>query len=360
MKCLQFESIGDPGRVLQIADRERPVPGRGEVLVRMLASPVNPSDLMFVEGIYGVEPQLPQVPGFEGVGVVEATGGGLKGKLFRGKRVAVLNRSAGNWAEYTVVPSDQVIPLSAGLSLEQAATFFVNPATAWVMTQDVLRVPKGGWLLQTAAASSLGRMIIRLGQHQGFHTINVVRRESQRDELRRLGADKVLVFDDRQDDPAVMRQQVLAATDGVGVRYAVDPVGGATASAVITSLAEGGTLLVYGTLSQQPLEFSPRELMTRGATVEGFWLGRHMQQLNLVKKLLLVRRLTTLIRSGVLSTENCYRVPLERFHEVLDGSSAGRGTAGDDSERLDELAVSRHLHGKVILEMNRSDFPAPD
>ncbi|MCP4170051.1 MAG: alcohol dehydrogenase catalytic domain-containing protein, partial [Fuerstiella sp.] len=102
MKCEQFESTGEPGQVLQCVQRDRPSPQHGEVLVRMLASPVNPSDLMFIRGVYGLEPHLPQSPGFEGVGVVEASGGGLRGKLFRGKRVAVLNRAGGNWSEYTV------------------------------------------------------------------------------------------------------------------------------------------------------------------------------------------------------------------------------------------------------------------
>ena len=143
MKCVQFETVGEPRDVLQVVERDLPAPQHGEVRVRMLASPVNPSDLMFVRGTYGVKPSLPQVPGFEGVGVVEESGGGLRGKIFRGKRVAVLNKSGGNWAAQTVVPADQVIPLSSSLSLEQAATFFVNPATVWIMTQEVLKIPSG-------------------------------------------------------------------------------------------------------------------------------------------------------------------------------------------------------------------------
>jgi NADPH:quinone reductase-like Zn-dependent oxidoreductase len=354
MKCLLFEQTGNPADVLKLAERERPQPGNGEVLVRMLASPVNPSDLMFVEGAYGVDPQLPQVPGFEGVGVVESSGGGLRGRLMTGRRVAVLNRSGGNWAEFTVVPADQVIPLSGSLSVEQAATFFVNPATAWVMTQEVLQVSTGEWLLQTAAASSLGRMIIRLGKHLGFRTVNVVRRSSQVDELQRLGADQVVVFDDRSDGPEVLAERVHEATSAQPIRCAVDPVGGATGSGALQALGERGRLLVYGTLSEQPLNFSPRELMTRGAAVEGFWLGRYMQQQGLVKKLLLVRRLTKLIESGVLQTDNCYRIPLEGFPDLLSDRD-GDPAAADGHDDQSELAVSRRVHGKVVLEMSATD-----
>ena len=127
MKCVQFKSTGEPRQVLKCVERDAPSPKHGEVLVRMLASPVNPSDLMFVRGVYGVEPHLPQSPGFEGVGIVEASGGGLRGKLFRSKRVAVLNRAGGNWSEYAVVPAAQVIPLSSRLSMEQAAHVFRKP-----------------------------------------------------------------------------------------------------------------------------------------------------------------------------------------------------------------------------------------
>src|SRR5688500_16050142 len=99
MRAVVFESFGEPADVLRARDRPEPQPKAGEVRVRMLASPVNPSDLMTVRGVYGQLPTLPATPGYEGVGVVEAAGGGLIGKFLVGKRVAVLNRAGGNWAE---------------------------------------------------------------------------------------------------------------------------------------------------------------------------------------------------------------------------------------------------------------------
>lgn len=269
----------------------------------MLASPVNPSDMMFVRGMYGVAPQLPQVPGFEGVGIVEASGGGLKGKLFTGKRVAVLSRSGGNWAEKNVVPAAQVIPLSSKLSEEQAATFFVNPATAWIMTQEVLRIPKGAWLLQTAASSSLGKMVIRLGKAMGFRTLNVVRRESAHASLKAAGATAVVTYDSEHDSLESLQAAVAKIVGADGLRYAIDPVGGQTATAVANSLTLNGRLLLYGTLSGQPLEFSPRTIMQHQASIEGFWLGNFMNSMGLVGKLKLVKRITRLVLDGTLASE---------------------------------------------------------
>src|SRR5262245_41782354 len=111
MKAVVFDRFGDPAEVLQVRDAPVPEPGRGQVRVRMLASPINPSDLLVVRGQYGRLPRLPATPGFEGAGVVDVLGPGLLGRLRRlrpGKRVAVLNATGGNWQEYVVVPVRQV------------------------------------------------------------------------------------------------------------------------------------------------------------------------------------------------------------------------------------------------------------
>jgi NADPH:quinone reductase-like Zn-dependent oxidoreductase len=182
MKAIVFDRFGPPAEVLQVKEIPAAEPGPGQVRVRMRASPINPSDLLVVRGQYGRLPSLPATPGFEGVGVIDAAGPGLL-RLLRGlkpgRRVAVLNGRGGNWAEAVVIPARQAVPLPDDLPDEQAAAFFVNPATALVMTRWVLRVPAGAWLLQTAAGSALGRMLLRLGRRDGFRTLNVVRRRAQ-------------------------------------------------------------------------------------------------------------------------------------------------------------------------------------
>src|SRR5215831_2365946 len=119
MKAIVFDRFGDPADVLQARDVPAPEPGPGQVRVRMIASPINPSDLLTVRGQYGRLPSLPATPGFEGVGVAESAGPGFLGRLWLGKRVAVLNGVTGNWQEYAVVPAKQVIPVSAEIPDEQ-------------------------------------------------------------------------------------------------------------------------------------------------------------------------------------------------------------------------------------------------
>jgi NADPH:quinone reductase len=321
MRSIVFEKFGEPADVLSVCDHPMPEPGPGEVRVRMLAAPVNPSDLLTVRGQYARLPELPATPGFEGVGFVDAAGPGMLGKFLVGKRVAALNSRTGSWAEFAIVSARQAIPLSARLPVEQAAMFFVNPATAYILTRKVLAVPAGEWLLQTAAGSALGRMVIRLGKRFGFRTINVVRRAEQVAELKALGGDVVIA-----DAGGGLSDQVRAATGGKGVRYAIDPVGGAIGAAVVGCLAPGARLILYGTLSSDLLPLSPRDLIASSATIEGFWLGNWMARQSLIGKLRLVRTLTGLIVEGVLVSKVGESFALENIAEAVKAAEkVGRG-----------------------------------
>lgn len=321
MKRAVFDRPGPPPEVLRVEeDVPAPEPARGEVLVRMLASPINPSDLMYIGGKYGLQPRLPATPGFEGVGVVERSGGGVLGWLRKGKRVAVINDRVGNWAEYTVTKARQVVPVPDDLPDDQAATFFVNPATAVVMTQDVLKIPPGGWLLQSAAGGELGKMVIRLGRKHGFRTVNVVRRREQVAELEALGADVVLV---ESDGP--LPEQVGRAVPA-GVRHAIDPVGGKTGSEVVASLADGGRCLLYGSLSDEPVTFHPRQAIGLGVRVEGFWLASWAKKQGVFTMLKLFRRVRAMMREGVLKSTFAATYPLEDVRKAVEHAAApGKG-----------------------------------
>jgi NADPH2:quinone reductase len=235
-----------------------------------------------------------------------------------------------------VIPARQASPLAKDLTLEQAATFFVNPATAYIMTRKILRIPKGEWLLQTASGSALGGMVIRLAQRFGFRTINIVRRNEQIEEIKEIGGHAVIHFDPSEHDSRYLREAIQSETGQPGVRFAIDPVSGATGSAVIDCLGEKGRLLVFGTLADEPLSFSSRTLMTVEARIEGFWLARWMAEQSILSKLKLVKSITRLMREGVLVSEVGSTFPLTEISEaVRTAETVGRG-------------------GKVLLEISRT------
>jgi NADPH:quinone reductase-like Zn-dependent oxidoreductase len=336
MKAIQFNAYGEPTEVLALADRPVPEPGKGEVRVRILASPVNPSDLLYVRGHYsGVEPRFPAPVGFEGVGIVDAVGPETNGVAV-GQRVAAVNSQGGNWAEYAVLPATSSLPAPDGIPDEQVACFVINPASAILMVRHVLGVPRGEWLLQSAAGSELGRMIIRLAKRDGIHTVNVVRRREAVAELDALGADAVIVSSDGPID-----EQVREIVGREGVRYAIDPVVGQTGTEMFKALHEDGRMLVYGSLTGEPIRVGedPRDILSGRRRIEVYWLGYWLPRLD---------------ESGFYPPGTSARVQLVHDIEALMRddvlvTSPGRRYSLDDIGVAVAQAESVGRHGKVLL-----------
>ncbi|HEX8852852.1 MAG TPA: zinc-dependent alcohol dehydrogenase family protein, partial [Pyrinomonadaceae bacterium] len=270
MRSVRFNEFGNPAEVLRVEEMPQPEPSANQVLVKMRARPVNPSDLLTVRGLYGSLPSLPATPGLEGMGEVAAVGEGV-GRLRPGQRVIPLG-VAGTWQEYVLASAAQIIPVPDGVSDQTAAQFVVNPLTAWIMTVEELSLQPGEWLLQTAAGSTLGRVVLQIARLRGFKTINVVRRREQAAELKALGADATICTDEES-----IVERVRETTGGVGLTKAIDAVGGETGAAVMRSLGRGGVMLVYGLLSGQPMPVDAGRMIFTSSTLRGFWLGEWLR-----------------------------------------------------------------------------------
>lgn len=265
MQSVRFDKFGEPAEVLKIVDSPVPMPSPGQMLIRMRARPINPSDLLTVRGLYGVLPRLPASPGVEGVGVIEELGLGVN-EFKVGQRVIPVG-APGTWQEYILAQSDEVIRCPDAINDATASQFVVNALTAWVMTTEELALRPGEWLLQTAAGSALGRIVLQLSRLRGFKTINVVRRREQVDELKELGAEEVICSADES-----LVERVMAVTNQAGARAAIDAVGGKLGGKVASVLGRGGTMLVYGLLSLEHVPLNTGRMIFRSTTVRGFWL----------------------------------------------------------------------------------------
>ena len=150
----------------------------------MEASALNPSDILFMRGKYtGIKTKFPFTPGWEGSGTVVAAGTSLLNEYLVGKRVAFMKQNelgtykiGGAMAEYIVTENKQVIPLSEGISFDQAASFFVNPLTAIGMVERCKELGAKS-VIVTAAASQIGRMILQLLVQNGIIPIATVRKD---------------------------------------------------------------------------------------------------------------------------------------------------------------------------------------
>lgn len=262
MRRAIFTQFGSPEKVLQHEDAERPVPGEGEVLVRMLLSPVHNHDLMTIAGQYGFKPPLPAVPGTEAVGVVEALGEGVD-HLKVGQRVA--GGASGTWAQYYVVSAAGLVPVPDSVGDETACQLISMPLSAKMLLES-LDVKPGDWIVQNAANGAVGKLVAQYGAERGIKVLGLVRRTAAVDELKALGIDNVVATDSDG-----WQDQARAITGGAPVLRAVDSLGGDGAAQVLSVASDGAVLVSFGAMTQRPLKISAGELLFRGITVKGFW-----------------------------------------------------------------------------------------
>jgi len=307
MEAVLVEREGGP---LALGRIPTPRPAWGEVLVRVTASPINPSDLGFIEGSYGGTRNLPAIPGFEGSGVVVGAGSGLLPKIFMGRRVAFASGAGGAWAEYVAVPAMRCIPLPRKYPLEGAATLIVNPLTALAFF-DIVREERHAAVVSNAAASALGRMIVRLSRERGVPVINIVRRPEQMDLLRTLGADHVL---NSAEDGFPSRLRDLARR--LGATLILDAVGGVETHTLVEAAPPRSTILVYAALAGEPSRFNARTLIAEEKRIEGFYLGHWALRKGLWRTIRDVWSVPRLA-AGPLQTVVHRRLPLSAAPEAV-------------------------------------------
>jgi NADPH:quinone reductase-like Zn-dependent oxidoreductase len=330
MKTLIFRETGEPKSVLELAEIPTPPLAPGEALVRVLLSPINASDLHMVRGRYGYQPELPSSPGIEGVGIVEAVGPGVQGPMV-GTRVVFID-TWNTWREQIVCPADKLVPVPDGLDDAAAATSYINPLTAWALTRSAHNLKEGDWLLQTAAASSVGKSCF---QQYRFKTINIIRRREEETIIRNLGGNEVICTADKD---LTARLQELTA--GKGVERAIDCVAGELGAEIARNLAPAGTMLVYGALSSHrqtdpakftmPL-FAPR-LIYSTATVRGWWLPRWVPSQPLAEVRAATSDLLTMLSHGALTPPTIVRYSVKDFQEAV---RLADGEAGQEKVLLD-------------------------
>jgi NADPH:quinone reductase-like Zn-dependent oxidoreductase len=306
MRALQLRAYDGKPESLVLVEKPVPHPSKGQVLVKIAATPVNPSDAGFIRGLYAMQKKLPITPGFEGSGTVVETGGGLMARALVGKRVACSAPfdGDGTWAEYMVTSAKMCIPLRKNVSLEQGAMLIVNPMTAWALL-DIAK--RGGHraVVQSAAASALGRMIFRFGQRLGITVISVVRRHEQVDLLQALGA-KYVINSSAPDFEEHLRQ----LSQQLQVSLALEAVSGEISGYILRALPKGAKMIVYGAISEQACQVDPRSLIFDGKRLEGFWLAEWARRKSMLGQIRAAMQVQKFLASD-LKTEVRTRLPLE-------------------------------------------------
>jgi len=253
---------------LALAEMPLPVLRAGQVLVEVELSPVNPSDLFYVQGGYGQPRVQGMAAGFEGVGRVIAAEGD---QALVGRRVAFLGTGTGTWAAHAVSDGALCIPLRDDLRDEDGAALIVNPLTAVALLERVRAAGgKPGACVITAAGSELGRLMLGLARDQGIAAIAVIRRPEPAEELRALGAAEVLVS-----SAPDFAAQLRAAFKAHRPRVLLDAVADQVAADLFLAMPTGAAWVVYGRLAEQgPRLDQMGQFIFMDKRIEGFWLSR--------------------------------------------------------------------------------------
>ncbi|MDR4956968.1 zinc-dependent alcohol dehydrogenase family protein [Bacillus sonorensis] len=241
-KCVTCYEFGNPKDVLTVEHKTIEPPKHDEVLVRMIARPINPSDLIPITGAYAHRVSLPMIPGYEGVGIVEDAGSSVS-QDFIGKRVLPL-RGEGTWQEYVKTSADLAITIPDHIDDLTASQLYINPVTAWIVCTEVLKLKPHDILLVNACGSSIGRIFAQLSKVFGFRLIAVTRNNKHTEDLLMLGASDVV---DTSTSP--LYDAVMDITNGKGADAAIDSIGGASGNGLAFCVRPNGHFLTIGLLS---------------------------------------------------------------------------------------------------------------
>jgi NADPH:quinone reductase-like Zn-dependent oxidoreductase len=261
------------------------------------------------------------VPGYEGAGVVEDANG-VEGWA-PGTRVHIFcdpSTGQGSWQQLLCARPEALSRVPEGMPDDVAAQCRGNPATALGILEE-LAPPAGTWLLHTAAASTLGRMLTALARARGVRTIAVIRsragREHQVKALQDLGADAVL-FADADDIAARVRE----LTGGALAWGAADAVGGELTARVMAGGRDGGDVLLYGALAGRTYTGGGADTLGRYVTVKGFMLMTWLQALPEARKALLMQQLDAALTDGTVAPAVAARMPLAEARKGVAASLA--------------------------------------
>jgi NADPH:quinone reductase len=261
MKAIVFAQTGGP-EVMSLTDVPKPEVRPGMVLIKVQAIGVNFADVRFRQGQYVVKPKLPDTPGMEAAGVIEALGEGVTG-LSVGARVAAF--TVKSYAEYCQAPAPMVVPLPDVVSFEQGAAFPIQVLTAYHMLHTADTTGPGRTVLVHSAAGGVGLVAVQLAKVAGARVFGTVSSDAKMGLVKENGADAVINYETTK-----FADEVLKLTNGVGVDLILDAVGKPTFEEGLRCLAPFGHLILYGRAGGPTDPLNVATLSAKSIKVSGF------------------------------------------------------------------------------------------
>jgi NADPH:quinone reductase len=261
MKAIRVHELGAADK-LTLEDVEKPTPSADEVLIKVAAAGINYADTMMRSGNYLTKPDLPFTLGYEAAGTIEELGADVK-HLQKGQRV-LATTSSGGYAEYATAKAALTMPIPDELGFGQSTALLVQGLTALGLLNET---KSGQTILIHAAAGGVGTLLVQLARHKGLKVIGTASSEQKLQMVASLGADFAINYS--EDD---WTDEVLKATDGKGVDWLIEMVGGDIVAKNLKVLAKHGTMWIYGSASGEDFKVSVLSLMGKNHAIRGYWL----------------------------------------------------------------------------------------
>ncbi len=261
MKAIRVHELGGAENLL-LEEVEKPTPKADEVLIKVAAAGINYADTMMRAGNYLTKPDLPFTLGYEAAGTVASLGESVT-TLTVGQRV-LATTSSGGYAEFATAKAVLTMPIPDELGYGEATALLVQGLTALGLLNET---KEGETILIHAAAGGVGTLLVQLAKHKGLKVIGTASSEQKLQLVAELGADFAINYS--EDD---WTDEVLKATDGKGVDWIIEMVGGSIVAQNLKVLAKHGTMWIYGSASGEDFKVSVLSLMSKNHTIRGYWL----------------------------------------------------------------------------------------
>ncbi|MGO9452300.1 MAG: quinone oxidoreductase family protein [Candidatus Binataceae bacterium] len=261
MKAIQFDRLGG-SEVMELREIAKPELRPGSVLVKNHVIAINYGDTFFLRGTYVVKPRLPDTPGMEASGVIEAVAPDVS-DLKPGMRVAYIGM--GSYAEYTLIRASRVMVLPDDMGFEQAAAFPIAVLTAWHLLHTCNDTKPGNTVVVHSAAGGVGIAAVQIAKAAGAHVIATVSSDDKIELVRKFGADHVVNYETED-----FGDRAMTITGGRGVDLILDAVGKPTFEKGLRCLASFGHLILYGRAGGAPDRLNLMELFGKSIKVSGF------------------------------------------------------------------------------------------
>ncbi|CAH8552840.1 unnamed protein product [Heterobilharzia americana] len=312
-EAITYAEHGDPEHVLRFSSSPLHPFSNDEILVKVCAAPINPSDINTIQGTYPIKPKLPAVAGNEGVGKIIACGKNVD-NFSVGDSVIPLEFASGTWQTYWCGKPDRFLKIKYPILPSYAAVITVNPCTALHLLTNFMELQKGDTIIQNGATSAVGVYVIQIAKILGFHTVNLFREretteatEETRNLLKSYGGTFCLT------EPEYIEQAKKLGP----FKLALNCLGGKPASLLVKNLDHGGIMVTYGGMTRNPMTIPVGPFIFKDVNLRGFWLTHFNGRQSIAQRQLTIDQLSKWFSEERIKPSPYLEIPFKDWREAL-------------------------------------------